>query len=453
MKHHYLILLFSLISCTQTPFTEGTSQDKVKVNWAAVGAISENSAILTWECSSKSLGFVNLTGSQTNRFDTSFFETTLHAVPVHGLNDNELYRMIPSCGSSESGIGFPIEFRTSASLETLYKRGFWIVGGTGSDNSPVSQIDFYDPVNDQWISGITNIPTPRINAQIVSHLGKIYIMGGITKVSNVYTVSRRVEVFDPLAGSWETLADMPNTLQGGLAASIGDEIYVIAGTTSLDMTTGTVLNTIYRFLPKVGVSGVWSNYTSSTSIFGRVDMSSCDYNGSIFMTGGRFYQDGLAYGTSDAYIPSLNSTTGKIEASISIARHSAGAACYRPKSDDIYNSDPPIFLIAGGSTSTNLNQPVTSITASNRFEFMGLIGQTNSFTTGSNLPEALYGPSMEIDYTSRKVYLFGGATSINLPGTKVRTLDLTNITGNPWVESSSSMPRARFGHKVVILSR
>lgn len=182
-------------------------------------------------------------------------------------------------------------------------------------------------------------------------------------------------------------------------------------------------------------------------------MSSCSYDGSIVFTGGRFYQDGLSYATTDAYVPSLNSTTGKIEASISQARHGASASCYRPLAIDRFKSDPPIFLIAGGSTNTNILQPASSISPSNRFEYLGLTGAANNFVTGTNLPEALYAPSMEIDYDSRKLYLFGGATSINLPTNRVKTLDLSNVGGNPWVESEFVMPRARFGHRAVILSR
>ncbi|TGK53863.1 galactose oxidase [Leptospira kanakyensis] len=448
-----ILITAFFISCSQNPITGGTFKDEIKVEWAGVGGITETSAIVTWKCSFEAVGFLHTSGSNFSRLDTTILKSEIHALPVSGLINNQNYQAIPSCGASEQGLSFPIGFKTASSLKTIYERSIWIVGGTGVDNNPIGPIDYYDPITNTWSQAVTSIPTPRVNAQIVSHNGKIFIIGGMTKSGGTYSVSRIVETYDPIAGTWQQYDDIPNTVQGGIVGSIGEEIFVIGGTTSLDMTTGTVLNTVYQFRPDVTNGGNWSNYTSSTSIFGRIDMSACTYSGSIIYSGGRFYQDGLAYATTDAYTPSLNSTTGKIEASISLARHGAAASCYRPKQTDRYNTDPPIYFIAGGSTGTNISQPVTSITPSNRFEFMGLTGSSNLFTTGSNLPENLYAPAMEIDYENRILYLFGGATSINLPTNKVRTLNLDNPGSNSWVELPSLMPRARFGHQAIILNR
>lgn len=457
MKAYLFILNLSvqliLLNCSQNPLSGGLAKDEIKVEWAGVGGIGETTAIVTWKCSFEAVGFVSISGPNVFRLDTTLFKSEVHVLPIAGLTNNQNYQVIPSCGPSEKGLGFPIAFRTSSSLKTIYDRSIWLVGGTGSDNNPIGPIDYYDPVTATWSISVTSIPTPRVNSQIVSHKGKIFVIGGMIKTGGVYAVSRLVEAYDPIPGTWQQYDDIPNTLQGGIVGSVGEEIYVIGGTTSLDMTTGTVLNTVYQFRPEVSTGGSWTNYTSSTSIFGRIDMSACTYDGSIIFSGGRFYQDGLAYSTTDAYIPSLNSTTGKIEASVSLARHGGAASCYRPKPTDRFNSDPPIYFIAGGSTGTNISQPITSVIPSNRFEFIGLTGSTNAFTTGSNLPENLYAPAMEIDYESRILYLFGGATSINLPTNKVRTLNLDNPGTNSWTESAFSMPRARFGHQAIILNR
>ncbi|GBF49456.1 Kelch repeat protein [Leptospira ryugenii] len=102
---------------------------------------------------------------------------------------------------------------------------------------------------------------------------------------------------------------------------------------------------------------------------------------------------------------------------------------------------------------TDIVQPVSAITPSNRFEYTVLGSSSNVFVTGSNIPVSLYFPSMEISYQQRKAYLFGGASEINLPIDSVYSLDLSNSSGNPWVKENSVMPRSRFGHKAVILNR
>lgn len=449
----FLVSLFHLLNCAN-PLTDGGNANTAKIEWQVVTNITTNSAIVSWKCSGKLPGFLITTGPNYSNVDTSFLENEIHAVSLSNLITDSEYRYVPSCGSKEGGIGIPATFRTLSDNATRYRRGIWIIGGIGSDKNAVSEIDFFDPVDNTWYPAITNVPTPRLYAQIVSFKNKIYVIGGIVKNGASYTMSRLVEAYDPITNTWNrNLSDMPSTLQGGVVGSFDEEIVILGGTTTTDMTTGTIFNTIYKFYPNLGNNGTWISLLSSTNIFPRIDMAGCTYNGSLIFTGGRFYSDGLAYATTDAYSPSLNSTSGKIEASISLARHGSGYACYRPISTDPFPSDTPAIFVAGGSTGTNISQPVTAVTNSNRFEYSFLGTASNSFVTGSNIPVALYYPAMEISYEKRKLYVFGGASEFNLPIDQVYTLDLTNPGGNPWVQDSMNMPRSRFGHKAVILSR
>ncbi|TGK54238.1 kelch repeat-containing protein [Leptospira bouyouniensis] len=449
----FLASLFHLFNCAN-PLTDGGNANTAKIEWQVVTNITTNSAVVSWKCSGKLPGFLITTGPNYSNVDSSFLENEIHAVSLSNLITDSEYRYVPSCGSKEGGLGIPATFRTLSDNATIYRRGIWIVGGIGSDKNAVSEIDFFDPVDNTWYPAITNVPTPRLNAQIVSFKNKIYVIGGIVKNGASYTMSRIVEAYDPITNTWNrNLSDMPSTLQGGVVGSFDEEIVILGGTTTTDMTTGTIFNTIYKFYPNLGNNGTWVSLLSSTNIFPRIDMAGCTYNGSLIFTGGRFYSDGLAYATTDAYSPSLNSTSGKIEASISLARHGSGYACYRPISTDPFPSDTPAIFVAGGSTGTNISQPVTAVTNSNRFEYSFLGTASNSFVTGSNIPIALYYPAMEISYEKRKLYLFGGASEFNLPIDQVYTLDLTNPGGNPWFQDSLNMPRSRFGHKAVILSR
>ncbi len=434
--------------------SNGSKDDNAKLEWQLVTDLTDSTARINWKCSGSVVGLLNVSGSNYNRVDTTFFPSDIHSIYLTNLTSNSTYNYLPSCGAEEKGIGFPATFNTLANNNVIFSRSIWIVGGIGSDKNAVADIDYFDPVTNTWTASITQIPTPRINAQIVSYKNKIYLIGGMVKSGASYTMSRIVEAYDPYTNTWSSnLSSMPTTLQGGVIGATGEEIVIIGGTTSTDMTTGTILNTVYKYTPEIGTGGTWTNFLSSTTIYPRIDMAGCTYNGSLFITGGRFYNDGLAYATSDAYSPSLNSTTGKIEASVSLARHGSAYACYRPMSSDTYSTDSPLFIVAGGSTATDINQPVSAITTSNRFEYSILGSSTNAFVTGSNIPVSLYFPSMEISYLQRKAYLFGGAPEINLPVNTVYSLDLSNPGGNPWNLETKTMPKSRFGHKAIILNR
>ncbi|PJE00701.1 MAG: galactose oxidase [Leptospira sp.] len=455
------LCLFSLVplglfSCGSDLFTSGSAAQKARVNFFFVPLVSETSALVYIECSAKVVGFVRFKAENGGeQVSSSIFPSETHFIPINNFPSDTNIEYQVFCGLEASGIGIPASFRSSSSLRDIFYRSFWMVGGTGSDKTIVADLDFYDPVAKRWYPSYTKIPTPRANAQIVSHKGRIYIIGGlILGPGGIGSVaSPRVEVYDPLSNTWSTLANIPSNLQGAVVGSIDDEIFLISGSTSADMTTGTIFNNVYRFNPSLGANGVWNNYLSSTNIFPRTDLAYCTYNGSLIFSGGRFYADGTAQSTSDAFIPSANSTSGRIEASISIARHGLASACYKPRPSDPFPNDQPLFLVAGGSTSTNILQPVDSVTTSNRFEYSILGTNSNVFVTGSNIPVALYAPAMEIDYTSRKAFLFGGASEINLPSDNVYSLELTNPGLVPWVLVDTKMPKARFGHKVIILNR
>jgi hypothetical protein len=452
----FILLVLLTNSCGSNAFSSGSEAQKPKVDFFFPISISEQSAIIYIKCSASVPAYVRYkVEGNSEKLSSSIFASDEHYVILPGLISDTNIEYQPFCGLQQSSIGFIANFRTNASLNDIFQRSFWMVGGIGTDKTAISDIDFYDPVAERWYPSFTKIPTPRVNAQIVSHKGKIYVIGGlILGPGGIGSIaSSKVEAFDPLKNEWSTLTNVPSNLQGGVVGSIDEEIFLISGSTSSDMTTGTILNNVYRFNPALGAKGVWTNYLSSTAIFPRTDLGSCTYNGSILFTGGRFYTDGTAQTTTDAFIPSSNSTTGKIEASISIARHSMASACYKPKASDPFPNDPPLLLVAGGSVGTNILQPVDSINVSNRYEYSSLGTNSNTFVTGSNLPIALYSPSMEIDYLSRKVFLFGGASEINLPTDTIYTLDLSNPGLVPWTILNTKMPKARFGHKVIILNR
>ncbi|WCL50981.1 kelch repeat-containing protein [Leptospira sp. GIMC2001] len=447
-------ILMLTTNCTNSFIDEAVASKNPSLEWVIVPQVNETSAIVVWKCNAEVEGFIRYKALEGNdTWLSSFIPTDIHTLSIGNFPSNETIFYQVFCGLSENGIGPIFSFLSQPSNSDILNRSIWIVGGTGSNKQPVGAIDAYDPIENRWYDAITTVPTPRINAQILSFNKKIYVIGGITVTGVTTITSNLTEVYDPFTNTWTTMNSMPTTLQGGVAGAVGDSIYIIGGTTSIDMTTGTILDTVLRFQPTFSEFGLWSSYTSANSIFARVDMAGCEFNGSLYFTGGRFYQTGVAQATTDSFIPSANSTTAKIEASNSLARHGSASACYKPRPGDISANDPSLLLLAGGSTSTDINQPVGAIVPSNRFEFSVLGTQTNSFVIGSNLPENLYYPAMEISYEQRKAYLFGGSQEINLPVETIYSIDLASPSVSPWQITNTTMPRPRFGHKAVILNR
>jgi hypothetical protein len=79
-------------------------------------------------------------------------------------------------------------------------------------------------------------------------------------------------------------------------------------------------------------------------------------------------------------------------------------------------------------------------------------GTPNAVVPGSVLPAAVYYPAAEVSYDRRALYVFGGATAVNVPATRTYALDLAAPTGSAWTETTG-MPVARYGHKAVIINR
>ncbi|MCG6195624.1 hypothetical protein LFX25_20485 [Leptospira sp. FAT2] len=450
-----LVFLFSFslfISCQNSPLSSIHDAETAKVTFAAVSQLGPRSATLSWECSASLPGSVVYGKGGIESATTSLENAKIHSMVLQNLESNTDYLAYVFCSSDLENLqGLPIAFKTWVSDFPNRTRGLWIVGGIGADANPVSQIDFFDPVTSTWYPAVTSIPTPRAFANVVSHKDKIYVIGGLEKQAGVYVASKKTEVYDPYLDQWKTLADLPTANQGGVIASVGEEIFIIAGTTTTDMTTGTILNTVSRFYPGIGPTGIWQSYTSLTAIFSRVDMSGCGLNGSILFTGGRFTNDGSSQATSDSYVPSVNSTTSAGEPSINLARHGAGAACVKPLNSDPYPTDPEWFAVIGGSTGTSTLQPVGSITTSNRTDF-SQIG-SGAFTIGPILPVSVYFPGTQASYETRKLFVFGGATALNIPTDSVYSIGLQNPIASTWTLDSQKMPRTRYAHKAIRIDR
>jgi len=462
LKHLILSILF-ILSCGPSPLFEGDKRENLYAEYFFVNQITTTTARVTWKCNAPENGIIIYGVGNFNQTQYTVFSSEYQTTLLTNLSPATTYQYQVFCRDIKlTQRNFllnqiaPQRFTTLASESQIRSRGIWLVGGIGADSQPVKQVDLFDPVTLTFTANITSVQTPSAYAQIVSHKSKIYVIGGMTRAtaSSNYVASAIVEEYDPSTNTWTTKSAMSSALLGGVIGSVGEEIVLIAGTTTTDMTTGTILNTVYKFRPDTGTNGTWSSpLVSANTIFSRVDMGGCVIQGNLFFTGGRLFSDGSLLATTDAYVTSSNSTTSTIEASISLGRAGASTACYRPSGTDPFPLDTSGILVAGGTTLQNVAEPPTAITATDRYEFMKIGTGTNSFSTGPSLPTMVYAPAMEISYDNRKAYVFGGATDINLPTTTIYSIGLSDPTSGPWTTETVKMPTARFAHKAVIINR
>jgi hypothetical protein len=448
IKIYFIILILNFCS-------NGLEKSKDELNlrllYFSVSNRGLNSFTVQWACSSESRGVLGYGISDINNYQFSLTTSRIHTITVRGLQEDQNYSYTTSCdgkNTATSPINLVKTLKSPPSMQEIYNRGIWILGGIGPSGVLASQVDLYDPIEDRWYPSITSIPTPRLNAGIVSNSGKIYVIGGLIKE----ITQSLVEEYNPSTNTWRTMSSMPVTLQSFLVSSVGTDIFILGGTTSNDMVTGTLPPfNVYRFSPNNSPLGNWTSIVSSTALVARIDMGGCALDGMFYFTGGRYYLDGSAYSNTDAYITSGNTTTTQNEIAITSARHGMASICYRPLPSDPFPNDTKSILLVGGNTLTNLLTPITAITASNVFNYYTPLN--NTIQSSPIFPIQVYGSAGEVSYLKRRVYIFGGSSVINIPLDSVYSLYLETPTSGPWTLETTKMPIPRFGHKAVILSR
>jgi hypothetical protein len=292
---------------------------------------------------------------------------------MKNLQENQTYFFKVFCGKPSSEKDFSLflsnpfrtlktEVPTSILNTAQIQRGIWVLGGIGSSGESIAEVDFYDPIEKKWYPNLTNIPTPRKFAGIASNNRKIYVMGGMIGNTTVSLVEELSITESSL--TWKTMNPMPANLQGFLADSTGNEIYLLGGSTTNNMQLGTLLPfTIYRFQPRIGDLGVWATITTPQALYQNIDMAGCILDGTFFLGAGRYFNDGSPQNFVNGYVIGSNTTTTLSEANTTYFHHGSASVCYKPLPDDPFPRDTKALFIIGGSTQSNLAQPATAITA------------------------------------------------------------------------------------------
>ncbi|WP_376776355.1 S8 family serine peptidase [Allocatelliglobosispora scoriae] len=113
----------------------------------------------------------------------------------------------------------------------------YVLGGWSADGDPVATVDVFDPAAGTWstVAGAVN-PAPASAAGVGLVNGKIYLVGGCA--NDVCDTTTDTVIFNPATGAFSAGADYPQTVAWMSCGGIGDKVYCAGGSGSADYTNG-----------------------------------------------------------------------------------------------------------------------------------------------------------------------------------------------------------------------
>ncbi|XP_023288873.1 uncharacterized protein LOC105696745 isoform X2 [Orussus abietinus] len=120
-----------------------------------------------------------------------------------------------------------------------YQDLIWVAGGmTKSKKEPISKdVECYDPLKNLWLK-VEPLKSPRCFASMHVVAESLYVIGGASKISENVTESiDTIDVWDPKSCSWKLQTEMAVPRHGHSTGSIGNQLLIIGGVTTMYMRT------------------------------------------------------------------------------------------------------------------------------------------------------------------------------------------------------------------------
>jgi N-acetylneuraminic acid mutarotase len=188
---------------------------------------------------------------------------------------------------------------------------------------PVGMVYEYDPPANKWTKKRV-MPLPAHHLSLTEYNGKVYVFGGFIagRVGNLtaWAPINNAFEYDPATDSWKELAPMPTKRGAGVAATVGDKMYVIGGAAvapgatnpSIHPTTAqSVLGTVEEYDPK---TNKWRARASMPTP--RNHTAAGVVNGKIYVIGGRLGAAFIAASSNlsnvEAYDPATDTWSGPL---------------------------------------------------------------------------------------------------------------------------------------------
>lgn len=242
-------------------------------------------------------------GAPTARHENAFVAVDGRLYLLGGRDQRPLDIFDPATGRWQQGAAPPLEihhFQAVAHEGRLYVLGAFT--GGFPEEQPLAHVLVYDPATDRWSQG-AEVPAQRRRgaAGVVSHGGRIYLVGGNTR-GHMSGFVPWLDAFDPATGQWEQLADAPHARDHFHAAVLDGRLYAAGGRRTSHDTGDTLSLTI----PQVDVydfaAARWTTLDAPLPT-PRGGAGAVALDGSLLVMGGESARQVPAHSEVEAYDP------------------------------------------------------------------------------------------------------------------------------------------------------
>ena len=146
------------------------------------------------------------------------------------------------------------------------------------------------------------IPRGGLSTAVVD--GKIYAIGGVTRVGGLPQTLSTVEAYDPATNKWTERAAMPTKRYSLSTAVVNGKIYAIGGSGG----GGDVLSTVEVYDPK---RNIWTRHHKAAMPNARWGLATAVVNGKIYAIGGQNFVH--FFSAVEVYDPKADKWTKKFD--------------------------------------------------------------------------------------------------------------------------------------------
>ncbi len=325
-----------------------------------------------------------------------------------------------TAGAQDWGHGHEMPRARKGLNAVLLDAKIWVMGGSRWMHDQLNTVDIYDPALDKWQNSGPAFQYARENSTAQVFNGRIYLFGG--RSGN--RIISQVEMFDPKAGYWQTVAVMPSPRFGLTSVIVDSAIWIIGGT----LANNSPSSRVDVYYPQ---SNRWEELGADLST-GRSSAMAAIVKGKVYVFGGFFFGPLASYEKYDADLGQWQSA-GDMPA---------------PMAGSGYAADSAMMWLVGGTSSSGMTDKV--------MQFNG-----EAWTLASSLTRAK--SECAAVFYNDKLYVFGGqsghmmggmieneveifdiATSVKQPGPDVpEQFELLTAYPNPFTTQTTievSMP-------------
>jgi N-acetylneuraminic acid mutarotase len=245
----------------------------------------------------------------------------------------------------------------------LFGGGGVLVPG-GPNWVPLDNAWEYDPIADSW-KALTPMPTAR-GAGVAALVGnKIYVLGGASVhpgqkiVGLTPTLAHRSldanEAYDPATNKWETRSPMPTARNHMAVGVVNGKIYVLGGRVGSVFVVASGTDVVEEYDPATDSWG----YARARMPTARSGTAYGTYGGKIYVAGGEFLNAQIvgAFRDLEAYDPATD--TWAILAPLALPRNAPAGAVLGNR----------FYLVSGQMQSASIGMEALSSTATDALEF------------------------------------------------------------------------------------